>query len=62
MARALMGHVGIPNDQVLALEITRLRRRVAALEAELAQVRASGATEIDLELHRITEDAAAALA
>jgi hypothetical protein len=62
MARALMGHVGLPNDQVLALEIARLRRRVGELEAELAQLRASGTAEIDLELHRITEDAAAALA
>jgi hypothetical protein len=60
MARALIGYVGMPSDQVLALEIARLRRRVAELETELAQLRAGGTVEIDLELHRITEDAAAA--
>lgn len=59
MARALLGHIGLANDQILALEISRLRRRVGELEAELEQLRGRGAVEIDLELHRITEDAAA---
>ncbi|WP_375489779.1 hypothetical protein [uncultured Jatrophihabitans sp.] len=58
MARALMGHVGLTNDQVLVGEVARLRRRVRELEAELTQLRARG-TQIDLELHQMTEDAAA---
>lgn len=62
MARALMGHVGMPNEQVLAFEVTRLRKRVAELEAELAAARRHSTTELDLELHRIAEDAEPALA
>ena len=61
MARALMGHVGSPNDQVLAFEVARLRRRVAELEAELAQARRHSTAELDLELHRMAEDAEPAL-
>lgn len=60
MARALMGHVGSPGEQVLALEVARLRRRVRELEAELARLREGGA-ELDLELHRIAEAAEPAL-
>jgi len=62
MARALMGHVGMQNEQVLAFEVTRLRKRVAELEAELAAARRHSTTEFDLELHRIAEDAEPALA
>jgi uncharacterized membrane-anchored protein len=57
-----MGHVGLPNEQVLAFEVARLRKRVAELEAELATARRQSTTELDLELHRIAEDAEPALA
>jgi septal ring factor EnvC (AmiA/AmiB activator) len=56
-----MGHVGSSNEQVLAFEVARLRRRVAELEAELARARRHTAAELDLELHRIAEDAEPAL-
>lgn len=65
MARALMGHVGMPNEQVLAYEVARLRKRVAELEAELAAARRHSTAEFDLDLrqlHRIAEDAEPALA
>ncbi len=63
MARALMGHIGSPGEQVLALEIARLRRRVRELEAELQQAREQQApAELDLELHRIAEAAEPVLA
>jgi hypothetical protein len=55
MARALLGYVGSSNERVLAVEIVRLRRRVAELETELAELRAGAHAELDLELHRITE-------
>ncbi|HKC28196.1 MAG TPA: hypothetical protein VKB75_09310 [Jatrophihabitans sp.] len=61
MARALMGHVGSPGEQVLALEVARLRRRVTELEAEVARLR-EGSAALDLELHRIAESAEPALA
>ena len=57
MARALVGYVGTSNEHVLAFEVARLRRRVAELEAELAQVREGHRAELDLELHRIAEAA-----
>jgi predicted nucleic acid-binding Zn-ribbon protein len=60
-----MGHVGMPNEQVLAYEVSRLRRRIQELEAELADARAlhdappehaaASSAELDLELHRIAE-------
>jgi hypothetical protein len=65
MARALMGHVGLPNEQALVFEVARLRRRVAELEAELEESRrqAAGGFDLDsIELHRIAEDAEPALA
>lgn len=62
MARALMGHVGSPNEQVLAFEVARLRRKVSELEAEIIRLRERGIVEIDLELHRITEEAEPVLA
>ena len=55
MARALLGYVGNSNEMLLTLEVSRLRRRVAELEDELAEVRESGHVELDLELHRIAE-------
>lgn len=55
MARALLGYVGNSTEMLLTLEVSRLRRRVAELETELAQVRASEHVELDLELHRIAE-------
>ena len=55
MARALMGYVGNGNEQALTLEVNRLRKRVRELEAEVAELRATH-TEMDLELHRMTEE------
>lgn len=55
MARALVGYVGNNNEQVLALEVARLRRRVAELEAELAAERDRQHAELDLDLHRLAE-------
>ncbi len=61
MARALIGYVGINNDHILAAEIGRLRRRVAELETELADLRTGHRAELDLELHRMAESAQPAL-
>jgi hypothetical protein len=56
MARALMGHVGTYQDQALAYELARLRRRVSELETELAQLKqAADRTRLDLELHRMAQ-------
>jgi hypothetical protein len=62
MARALLGYVGNSTEQVLALEVARLRRRVTELEAELAELRNEDRAALELELHRIAESAAPALA
>ena len=66
MARALLGHIGSQNEQILALEIGRLRRRVRELETEVAGLRArdseGSSAELDLELHRMAEVAEPALA
>ena len=56
MARALMGHLGMPADQALAYEVARLRRRVAELEGEIERLRASKNATLDLELHRMAEE------
>jgi|SwirhirootsSR1_FD_contig_31_4376563_length_331_multi_4_in_0_out_0_1 hypothetical protein len=61
MARALVGYVGTNNERVLALEVGRLRRRVAELEDQLAEARASHPAELDIELHRLAESAEPAL-
>jgi hypothetical protein len=61
MARALMGHVGSANEQALMFEVTRLRRRVAELQAELEEMRSHNHAELDIELHRIAEAAEPAL-
>ena len=60
MARALVGHVGSVNEHQLVFEVARLRRRVAELETELAELRAE--KHIDVELHCITEAVEPALA
>ena len=62
MARALLGYVGNIDRQALELETIRLRRRVAELEAEVAELRASNHADIDIELHRIAASSAPALA
>jgi hypothetical protein len=61
MARALLGYVGGTNEQALASEVTRLRRRVNELEAEVRELRERTHVEFDLELHRIAEEASHAL-
>ncbi len=55
MARALVGYVGNNNEHVLALEVARLRRRVAELETELAAEREREHAELDIDLHRLAE-------
>ena len=55
MARALVGYVGNNNEQVLALEVARLRRRVAELEAELTEIREGQHAELELDLHRLSQ-------
>jgi hypothetical protein len=63
MARALLGHLGTQADQSLAFELMRLRQRVAALEAELADLRAAQTEAgLELELHRLAGDSQPALA
>ena len=63
MARALLGYVGSTNEQVLRLEVVRLRRLVAELQGQLAELRdADEHAELELELHRIAEAAEPALA
>jgi len=61
MARALLGYVGTNNEQILSFEVGRLRRRVAELETELAELRDGRRAELDLELHRFAEAAEPAL-
>jgi hypothetical protein len=61
MARALLGYVGSSNEQVLMLEVSRLRKRVAELESELDALRESRHAELDLELHQIAEVSAPVL-
>jgi hypothetical protein len=60
MARALLGYVGTNNEQVLALEVARLRRRVTELESQLAEAREEH-VELDIDLHRFAEAAEPAL-
>jgi cell division protein FtsB len=62
MARALLGYVGSGNEQVLATEIARLRRRVAELEQELAELKDGRRADLDMELHRLADTTAPALA
>jgi hypothetical protein len=42
VAKALLGHVGIGADAMLAAEVRRLRARVRELEEELERMRALG--------------------
>jgi hypothetical protein len=62
MARALVGYIGSGSEQALSLEVLRLRRRVAELESELADLRASSSPALELELHELAETAHPALA
>jgi cell division protein FtsB len=57
MARALLGYVNTGMDQTLAAEVARLRRRVAQLETEVAELRDHKQVDLDLELHDIAQDA-----
>lgn len=41
MAKALFGHVGVPVDFRTFAEVSRLRQRVAELDAEVARLRAA---------------------
>jgi hypothetical protein len=62
MARALLGHISSGADQALAFEIMRLRQRVAALEAELSELRETHPTvaaALEIELHQLAEPALA---
>ena len=56
MARALLGYVNTGMDYTLAAEVARLRRRVAQLEAEVAELR-DPKVDLDLELHDIAQAA-----
>lgn len=63
MARALLGHVsGAPSarEHLLALEVARLRRRVAELESEVEQ--AHEHRTLELELHEFAGATEPALA
>ena len=62
MARALLGYVGFSNEQTLALEIARLRRRVTELESEITELRSTNHADLDRELHRFAEAVEPALA
>jgi cell division protein FtsB len=62
MARALLGYVGNNNEQALTSQVAQLRRRVAELETEIAELRDNNHAAIDIELHQISEAAAPALA
>jgi hypothetical protein len=57
MARALLGYVNTGMDYTLAAEVARLRRRVAQLEAEVAELRVPKQVDLDLELHDIAQAA-----
>jgi HPt (histidine-containing phosphotransfer) domain-containing protein len=60
MARALLGYLPTSSDRYLLEEVSRLKSRVQALEAELAELRASQESENLLdELHRMTSGASA---
>jgi hypothetical protein len=62
MARALVGYIGSGSEHALSLEVLRLRRRVAELENELADLRSSSSPVLELELHELAETAHPALA
>jgi hypothetical protein len=65
MARALFGHISSAADQALSFEVMRLRQRVAALEAELSELRelhAAVPASLEIELHQLAENVEPALA
>jgi uncharacterized small protein (DUF1192 family) len=56
MAKALLGHVGALPERRLLDEVTYLRSRVRALEAELARLRAERDTsELEHGLRQLSE-------
>ena len=57
-----MGLIGAAQDQILALEVARLRRRVTELEAEVTRLRETHTADLDLELHHIAGTAEPVLA
>ena len=62
MARALLGYVGSGSEQLLSFEVTRLRRQVAALEAEIVHLRDAHQAldpSLDIELHQLSAHALA---
>ncbi|HET8582928.1 MAG TPA: hypothetical protein VFL65_06725 [Jatrophihabitans sp.] len=61
MARALLGFVGSPGEQALAVEVARLRSRITELEDEVARLREHDRARLDLELHQIAQAAEPAL-
>ncbi len=65
MARALLGHISSGADQALSFEIIRLRQRVAALEAELSELRElhpAVPASLEIELHQLAGHVEPALA
>ncbi|MHA3704851.1 hypothetical protein ACXR2U_21980 [Jatrophihabitans sp. YIM 134969] len=60
MARALLGHLPTAADPLLLAEIARLRRRVADLEAQVAELRSHltdvDSVELHAELHAMTQE------
>jgi len=56
MAKALLGHVGALPERRLLDEVTYLRSRVRALEAELARLRAErDNSELEHGLRQLSE-------
>jgi len=56
MAKALLGHVGVLPERRLIDEVTYLRSRVRALEAELARLRSERDTsELEHGLRQLSE-------
>ena len=54
MAKALLGHVGGPNQR-MAAELHRLRQRVCDLEAQLARLEDERAESADDAGHPLTD-------
>jgi hypothetical protein len=61
MARALLGHLPTAADPLLLAEIAKLRRRVADLEAQVAELRSHPSDPVSdvalhAELHAMTQE------